>query len=79
MDTQGAISALARMLRCKPAVFAFAGTKDKRAVTVQCVTAHRVRPERMAQLNRGLPGRLRVGDFRPAQRWEEAWACLPHC
>lgn len=57
------------MLRCKPNVFGFAGTKDKRAVTVQNVTAYKVRPQRLAQLNTAFRGgSLVLGNFRPASR-----------
>lgn len=62
MDTQAALSLLARMLHCSPGVFGFAGTKDKRAVTEQAVTAFKVPDTRLASLNRGLRG-LQLGNF----------------
>lgn len=62
MDTQNALGALARALHCGPKIFAVAGTKDKRAVTVQRVTAFRMDPARLAGLNSRLRG-LRCGDF----------------
>ena len=68
MDTQAALSQLSRFLRCKPSVFGFAGTKDKRAVTVQQVTAHRLAPGRLAGLNKALPPGLKLGDFRPSAK-----------
>jgi tRNA pseudouridine13 synthase len=68
-DTQAAISTLCRLLRCKPNVFGYAGTKDKRAVTVQSVTAFRVRPQRLANLNAAMKGNsITLGNFRPAKR-----------
>jgi tRNA pseudouridine13 synthase len=48
----------------KPNAFSFAGTKDKRGVTVQQVTAERVLASRLAQLNKpGMTGFV-LGDFR---------------
>lgn len=42
MDSGNALSLLARSVHCSPACFGIAGTKDKRAVTVQQVTAYKV-------------------------------------
>ncbi len=57
-----ALSTLARLLRLNHKVFGVAGTKDKRGVTVQAVSAHRVDPARLAGLNPRLRG-MRVGNF----------------
>ena len=43
MDSGGALALLARTLRCSPSSLGIAGNKDKRAVTVQQVTAYKVR------------------------------------
>lgn len=42
MDSGHALSLLARTVHCSPSCFGVAGTKDKRAVTVQQVTAFKV-------------------------------------
>ena len=42
MFVQQCLGLLASLLHCKPGTFATAGTKDKRAVTVQHVTAFKV-------------------------------------
>ena len=42
MDTGVALGLLARLLHCNPSVLNTAGTKDRRAVTVQHVTAFKV-------------------------------------
>lgn len=62
METQDALSLLARLLWRKPGDFGIAGTKDKRAVTCQHVTLPRQDPRRLAALNAKLRG-VRVGDF----------------
>ncbi|EIE24990.1 tRNA pseudouridine synthase D [Coccomyxa subellipsoidea C-169] len=62
MDSGHALSLLARAVHCSPSCFGVAGTKDKRAVTVQQVTAFKVAPSRLASSNGRLRG-MRVGDF----------------
>ncbi|PSC67745.1 multisubstrate pseudouridine synthase 7 [Micractinium conductrix] len=62
MDSQQALSSLSKLLRCGHKVFSVAGTKDKRGVTVQQVTAFKVDPGRLAGLNRRLRG-MRLGNF----------------
>lgn len=42
LDSHAALALLARFAHAPPGVFAVAGTKDKRGVTVQHVTAHKV-------------------------------------
>ena len=61
-DTMEVISFLARQMRSNVKIFQFAGTKDRRAVTVQRASAHRVEAEKLAGLNRMLRN-ARVGDF----------------
>ena len=68
-DTMEIASLLARMMRLMGGAktFSFAGTKDKRAVTVQRFAAHKVKAEKLAALNKGGPAGLRdgirLGDF----------------
>lgn len=61
-DTMEVVGFLAKQLKTKPKDFQFAGTKDRRAVTVQRVSAYRLDAERVASLNRMLRG-SQVGDF----------------
>lgn len=61
-DTMEVISFLARQLKMKPQSFQFAGTKDRRGVTVQRVSVYRVYADRLAGLNRMLRG-SKVGGF----------------
>lgn len=61
-DTMEVISWLTRQLKCNPKNFQFAGTKDRRAVTVQRCSAYRVEVERLEAQNRTLRG-SKVGDF----------------
>jgi len=42
--------------------FTYAGTKDKRGITVQRMTVFRTPPQKLARLNQRLPG-IRVGNF----------------
>lgn len=61
-DTMEIIGFLARQLKMSPKNFQFAGTKDRRGVTVQRACAFRLRAERLAGLNKGLRNAA-VGDF----------------
>ena len=54
-----AISLLSHLLKIESSCFRYAGTKDKRAVTSQLVTAFKVTAER---LNQNL-GNMRLGNF----------------
>ncbi|KAK0618677.1 Multisubstrate pseudouridine synthase 7 [Lasiodiplodia hormozganensis] len=53
-DTMEVISHLASQLKTVPKKFSFAGTKDRRAVTVQRVSVKRIRQEHIANVARGL-------------------------
>ncbi|CAL5229719.1 g13095 [Coccomyxa viridis] len=66
MDSSHALGCIARLLHIQQSSLSVAGTKDKRAVTVQHVTAFKVTPGRLAQLNRCMRG-IRVGNFEPVQ------------
>ncbi|KAE8147464.1 pseudouridine synthase [Aspergillus avenaceus] len=61
-DTMEVISFIARQLRLNPKSFQFAGTKDRRGVTVQRACATRVHADRLAKLNSTLRNAA-VGDF----------------
>ena len=61
-DSSEVLSFMARMIKTGSRTFSVAGTKDRRAATVQRVCAYRVDAERLAQLNKTLRGAA-VGDF----------------
>lgn len=61
-DTMEAISFVAGQLKLRPKHFAFAGTKDRRAVTVQRVSCFRVHAARLAAINKSLRNAV-LGDF----------------
>lgn len=64
VDTMTAINNISKQMRMKATSFAFNGTKDKRAVTIQHVTVFRKKPSDFNRLNNyfGSPF-LRFGDF----------------
>jgi tRNA pseudouridine13 synthase len=62
-DTMEVISFISNRLRVKPKDFAFAGTKDRRAVTVQRVSVFRQHASNLARLNGDLRN-ARIGNFR---------------
>ncbi|KAH7321647.1 pseudouridine synthase [Rhexocercosporidium sp. MPI-PUGE-AT-0058] len=62
-DTMEVVSFLASRLRVKNRDFNFAGTKDRRAVTVQRVSIKRQREEDLARLNHQLHSNSRIGNF----------------
>ena len=61
-DTMEALHYIATQLKVRANMFQFAGTKDRRGVTVQRVAIFRVRAEQVARLNKQARG-WRVGDF----------------
>ena len=61
-DTMECISWMAKELKMKPSSFHFAGTKDRRAVTVQRVSVYRVLAERMISVGRTLRN-AKIGNF----------------
>ncbi|XP_028412402.1 pseudouridylate synthase 7 homolog [Dendronephthya gigantea] len=61
-DTMQAINLLAKFLKIKPDRFAFAGTKDGRAITVQCVSVFRIDARNLLGLNKVL-NNIHVGNF----------------
>jgi tRNA pseudouridine13 synthase len=62
-DTMEAIYFMATQLKFNTKNFQFAGTKDRRAVTVQRISLYRAQADRLAGLNRVLRG-AKVGDFK---------------
>ncbi|KAF1986851.1 tRNA pseudouridine synthase D [Aulographum hederae CBS 113979] len=61
-DTMEAISFLCHELKIQPRSFQFAGTKDRRAVTVQRCSAYRVQAHRLQYIGRKLRN-AKVGGF----------------
>ncbi|PBP24156.1 hypothetical protein BUE80_DR004906 [Diplocarpon rosae] len=62
-DTMEVISFIASRLKIKPKDFNFAGTKDRRAATVQRVSVRRQKAQSLAKLNNQLLG-SRIGNFK---------------
>ena len=57
-------SLLAKWLKCHARVIGYAGTKDRRAVTTQRMSVHKMKAERLAALNKiANPMGIWVGDF----------------
>lgn len=61
-DTMEVIGYLGSQLKIQPKSFQFGGTKDRRAVTVQRCSVHRVRAADLASQNRTLRN-CKIGDF----------------
>jgi tRNA pseudouridine13 synthase len=61
-DTMEVIAYISSQLKTSPKQFNFAGTKDRRGVTVQRVSVYRVYADTLANLNRTLRG-SKVGNF----------------
>lgn len=64
-DTMDAVNTIARLLKVKATNFGFAGTKDRRAGTVQRISVYRQRASNLIWLNTRLPN-IKVGDFNHA-------------
>jgi tRNA pseudouridine13 synthase len=66
-DTMEAIDLIARRMKLNAKIFSYAGTKDRRAVTVQRVTALRVTAQRMEEATRTAfrpTCTVKVGNFK---------------
>lgn len=61
-DTMEVVYHLARQLKMTPKQFHFAGTKDRRGVTVQRGSAYRIHPNRIVRANGGLRNAV-IGDI----------------
>eukprot|EP00930_Biecheleria_cincta_P055608 TRINITY_DN4191_c0_g2_i2.p1 TRINITY_DN4191_c0_g2~~TRINITY_DN4191_c0_g2_i2.p1 ORF type:complete len:811 (+),score=196.03 TRINITY_DN4191_c0_g2_i2:36-2468(+) len=70
-DTGEAVSSIARCVGRSPKQFTFAGTKDKRAITVQMVCAHRLPDDQLRRTvsHKNWDPRLRISslEYRPAR------------
>lgn len=62
-DTMDAVNQIGRLLKVRPNNFGFAGTKDRRAATVQRMSISRVRHEVLDFLNGQIPA-LKMGDYK---------------
>ena len=63
IDTMTAISQLTKLLRVKQDSLRFCGTKDKRGITAQWVTAYRLKPSQLYRFNNMKFPLIRIGDF----------------
>ncbi|KAH6850386.1 pseudouridine synthase [Chaetomium sp. MPI-CAGE-AT-0009] len=61
-DTMDAVNTIARLLKIKASNFGFAGTKDRRAGTVQRISLYRQKASNLIWLNTRIPN-VKVGDF----------------
>ncbi|CAG8554777.1 1269_t:CDS:10 [Cetraspora pellucida] len=61
-DTMEAINLLCKRMKVHSRVFSYAGTKDRRAITVQKVTASMIKAERLIGLNARLHD-MKLGNF----------------
>ncbi|POS78862.1 pseudouridine synthase TruD/Pus7 [Diaporthe helianthi] len=62
-DTMDAINQIARMLKIKANNFGFAGTKDRRAATVQRISAFHAKHQTLDFLNSQIPA-IKLGDYK---------------
>jgi tRNA pseudouridine13 synthase len=62
-DTMEVINYLCTQMKTKSRNFQFAGTKDRRAVSVQRVSTYRTQSDRLAAIGRTLRG-SKIGDFK---------------
>lgn len=66
MDTMEAVQTLARRLHMNAKDFSYAGTKDRRGITVQRIVARNVTPKKILGINKLAPGenkQLAVSDI----------------
>ncbi|XP_064605575.1 pseudouridylate synthase 7 homolog [Liolophura sinensis] len=66
-DTMDALNLIAKLIRVKPNLFSYAGTKDRRAKTSQEVTAYRVTADVLKGVNKSLRN-MAMGNFRYCQK-----------
>lgn len=62
-DTMDAVNQLSRIIKVKGNSLGFAGTKDRRAATVQRMSAHQVRHQILDYLNTHIPS-FKMGDYK---------------
>ena len=65
-DTMDAVNTIARLIKIKASNFGFAGTKDRRAGTVQRISVYRQKASNLVWLNTRIPN-VKVGDFEYAK------------
>jgi len=63
-DTMEVIYYIASQLKYATKHFGFAGTKDRRAVTVQRVSVHRAHAEELARIAKNLRAGSKIGDYK---------------
>ena len=61
-DTMDAVSVISRLLKLKPSCFSYAGTKDRRAITSQHLTAFKISANKLQALNHKLRN-MKLGNF----------------
>ncbi|OMH84042.1 Pseudouridylate synthase-like protein [Zancudomyces culisetae] len=61
-ETNDVINDISRMLRIKNKTFSFAGTKDRRGVTTQRCSGHKVDANKMIRINKGIRNCI-LGDY----------------
>ncbi|KAJ4010414.1 multisubstrate pseudouridine synthase 7 [Fusarium irregulare] len=66
-DTMDAVNQISRFLKVKPQVIGYAGTKDRRASTVQRCSVRYMRPRNLAGINGRLWG-VSTGDYEYADK-----------
>ena len=80
LDTQSALQIVSKQLRCKPNRLGYAGTKDKRGVTLQWCTGFRVAPKQLERVNQqfreGRNCTLRVGNIEEHDQGRDARALV---
>lgn len=65
-DTMDVLSHMARIMKVKSSCFSFAGTKDKRAITVQQVTSQGIDIRKLVGLS-SINSSFKMSDFRPVE------------
>ena len=63
MDTMDALNQIAKVIRLKPSIFSYAGTKDRRAKTTQWVSVKKINPKNIMSATRSVKGAY-VGNFK---------------
>ncbi|EDV26019.1 uncharacterized protein TRIADDRAFT_23629 [Trichoplax adhaerens] len=62
IDTMNAINLICKFTGLKPSIFGYAGTKDRRAITTQEITAFKVLPSKLHHVN-SVTHKVRLGNF----------------
>ena len=75
-DTMDAVNIMSRLLKLKSSCFHYAGTKDKRAITSQLLTAFKVTAEKLQTLNPKLRN-IQLGNFKSVTSKKKVLSFLP--